>query len=318
MRNVAVKLIPSGLNFRRNISSYVQQPTSSPGSYKLKTIVERAWRSGPDRVMTTAPHSCAPPIPPAHSHVPVPVPGAHGAAGDAGFMQHSCWMCGKSSATHRDNVTHMMTHLNEHQPYLCMMCGQRFPHGHLMSQHVAAHEQYAAIANAAAGASATTGGSSGGSSGSTGSGSAGGSGTSGSSSSQAQENGRSSEERVTNTQGSQFHPPNPCPSQSQRTPSQSQTAECETCGRRDLVGSHRLGHDDKPFNCSSCSKGFVWKSDFTKHQMMHSGEKPFKCDLCTKGFISKSDLSKHQMIHVGEKPFKCHLCGKGFVWKSDL
>ena len=198
--------------------------------------------------MAAVPHSCAPAVPP-----PPPGPGGE----TAGFMQHSCWMCGKSSATHRDNVTHMMTHLNEHQPYLCMMCGQRFPHGHLMTQHVAAHELYAANAAAGAGAGAS-GGASGAGSGSSGSGSGSGaansgSGTSGHGSGHGsahnaghssahnsghnsghnssggshgpgnQDGQRSSEERVTNTQGSQFHPP--C---NQR----SGNMECETCGRR--------------------------------------------------------------------------------------
>ncbi|XP_070935927.1 zinc finger protein 337-like isoform X6 [Macaca nemestrina] len=75
---------------------------------------------------------------------------------------------------------------------------------------------------------------------------------------------------------------------------------------------------EKPFICSECGQGFIWKSNLVKHQLAHSGKQPFVCKECGRGFNWKGNLLTHQRTHSGEKPFVCNVCGQGFSWKRSL
>ena len=42
------------------------------------------------------------------------------------------------------------------------------------------------------------------------------------------------------------------------------------------------------------------------------------CQYCSKGFLNRSQLSRHMVVHTGERPWKCGRCGKTFQQKAHL
>ena len=73
------------------------------------------------------------------------------------------------------------------------------------------------------------------------------------------------------------------------------------------------------FRCGSCTKSFNSKSNYKRHQLIHTGEKrTYKCLYCDKKFKRKEHMRKHENTHTGLKPFSCTLCDKKFNQNTFL
>ena len=72
------------------------------------------------------------------------------------------------------------------------------------------------------------------------------------------------------------------------------------------------------FKCHICSKSFKYRSDFERHERIHTGKKPFQCDICNKSFAFKSALVSHKRIHTADKPFQCEICNKSYTRRNKL
>lgn len=98
---------------------------------------------------------------------------------------------------------------------------------------------------------------------------------------------------------------------------------CEFCGEDFNTGAHNAYSkyeehyythvEQKPFQCTVCSKGFVRKQELNKHQVIHTTEyAPQECLQCGSVFSSVELLQKHMRKH--ERPtWSCPKCSRQFV-----
>ncbi|XP_034872635.1 zinc finger protein 10 isoform X2 [Mirounga angustirostris] len=84
------------------------------------------------------------------------------------------------------------------------------------------------------------------------------------------------------------------------------------------LGISKSIHREKPYECKECGKFFSWRSNLTRHRLIHTGQKPYECKECGKSFSRSSHLVGHQKTHTGEEPYECKECGKSFSWFSHL
>lgn len=98
--------------------------------------------------------------------------------------------------------------------------------------------------------------------------------------------------------------------------------KCPDCGKDfaflQNMKTHQKLHQEKPFRCTSCRKGYSDETQLQHHMLSHNGDKPHKCDLCDKSFGLAYLLRDHMNTHTGERPHRCEECHKTFSWFSSL
>lgn len=98
--------------------------------------------------------------------------------------------------------------------------------------------------------------------------------------------------------------------------------KCSDCGKDfaflQNMRTHQKLHQEKPFRCTSCRKGYSDEIQLQHHMLSHNGDKPHKCDQCDKSFGLAYLLRDHMNTHTGERPHRCEECHKTFSWFSSL
>ncbi|KAF5300612.1 hypothetical protein FQR65_LT09144 [Abscondita terminalis] len=108
--------------------------------------------------------------------------------------------------------------------------------------------------------------------------------------------------------------------------------KCDQCQRvfkkLNHLNTHRVKHlKECPFKCDQCGKGFVIKTNYECHMLIHNTnqELPHECSYCLKRFSNPEHLNRHMVMHtenvtysVKYKVCKCHHCLKTFKDRSDL
>ncbi|XP_034083812.1 uncharacterized protein zgc:66448 [Gymnodraco acuticeps] len=97
---------------------------------------------------------------------------------------------------------------------------------------------------------------------------------------------------------------------------------CPDCGKKfafhQNMKTHQKLHQEKPFRCTSCRKGYSDKTQLQHHMLSHNGDKPHKCNQCDKSFALAYLLRDHINTHTGQRPHQCDECHKTFSWLSSL
>ncbi|KAF7650640.1 hypothetical protein LDENG_00122800 [Lucifuga dentata] len=98
--------------------------------------------------------------------------------------------------------------------------------------------------------------------------------------------------------------------------------KCPDCGKEfaflQNMKTHQKLHQEKPFRCNSCRKGYSDEVQLQHHMLSHNGEKPHKCHLCNRSFGLAYLLRDHMNTHTGDRPHRCEECHKSFSWFSSL
>lgn len=98
--------------------------------------------------------------------------------------------------------------------------------------------------------------------------------------------------------------------------------KCSDCGKEfaflQNMRTHQRLHQEKPFRCTCCRKGYSDETQLQQHMLSHNGDKPHKCTLCDKSFGLAYLLRDHMNTHTGERPHRCEECNKTFSWFSSL
>ncbi|XP_072317154.1 uncharacterized protein [Eucyclogobius newberryi] len=98
--------------------------------------------------------------------------------------------------------------------------------------------------------------------------------------------------------------------------------KCPDCGRAfaflQNMKTHQKLHQEKPFRCSYCHKGYSEEIQLKQHLLSHKGDKPHRCNICDKTFGLAYQLLDHMNTHTGARPHRCEVCNRSFTWLSSL
>ncbi|RXG52751.1 Zinc finger protein interacting with ribonucleoprotein K [Armadillidium vulgare] len=75
---------------------------------------------------------------------------------------------------------------------------------------------------------------------------------------------------------------------------------------------------ERPRECTHCSKKFRYYRDLKDHLRSHSGVLPFDCSTCGSKFRRARDLKRHIKEQHATKKYKCSECNKVFGRKYYL
>ena len=105
---------------------------------------------------------------------------------------------------------------------------------------------------------------------------------------------------------------------------------CEQCGRQfkyqqDLRKHFYKSHyysfiEESRFECSKCSKTFIDKNEFARHNLSHSSIARYKCEYCPSKFKYKKNLLQHWEDQHSDnaKEYVCKICHASFKRKSSF
>ena len=72
--------------------------------------------------------------------------------------------------------------------------------------------------------------------------------------------------------------------------------------------------EEKPYQCSTCRRGFIRKDSWMMHINGHRGIKPIECEQCGQHFASKTTyIYRHLTIHARTNKFMCAHCSRIFT-----
>ena len=84
------------------------------------------------------------------------------------------------------------------------------------------------------------------------------------------------------------------------------------------VKEHMFRHNEYPYSCSLCGKGFSFQRDLTIPDHVLTGERPYVYNVCDKSFAQKFALNKQQCVHIGERSYNSDVCSESFHNKITL
>lgn len=77
------------------------------------------------------------------------------------------------------------------------------------------------------------------------------------------------------------------------------------------VNKH-IPDSQKPFQCDTCTKGFMTDKEFDRHMKTHTQQKIHSCPGCKRTFKTNAEMKEHYVKdHTDDKPFICEVCNKG-------
>ena len=98
-----------------------------------------------------------------------------------------------------------------------------------------------------------------------------------------------------------------------------------TCKKERLENHIRTKHLNLPkqlnYMCTQCGNKYAEKRGLKYHiEVTHSNpdDKPFQCSQCTKCFKTQQLTKEHEKIHSDVLSYMCSFCGKGFKQSSVL
>uniref|UniRef100_A0A3B5AXV7 C2H2-type domain-containing protein n=1 Tax=Stegastes partitus TaxID=144197 RepID=A0A3B5AXV7_9TELE len=97
--------------------------------------------------------------------------------------------------------------------------------------------------------------------------------------------------------------------------------QCKVCNKGFRFSSYLQQHliihtGKKPYKCPDCGKDFAFLQNMRTHQKLHQ-EKPFRCTSCRKGYSDETQLQHHMLSHNGDKPHKCDLISNTMTSNSQ-